>query len=114
MALHTAIRDAEIEAPVVDYSENYWSNSGEPLARVTYAELRSGSIEINGKKIRTAGMSSYFKARKIALALKGWIEAGDFLLGKPVDALPGPNTNVSPSLLEIRPPKRLSKVPELA
>jgi uncharacterized protein (DUF39 family) len=102
MAAYTAVSDKDIEAPVIDYSENYWSNSGQPVARVTYAELRSGSIEIQGKKVRTASLSSYFKARAVATELKRWIEDGSFLLGKPVDPLPGVESGKAFHLLDIR------------
>lgn len=102
MAAYTAVSDADIEAPVVDYSENYWSNSGAPLARVTYAQLRSGTIEVEGKQVRCASLSSYYKARKVATALKNWIADGSFLLGKPVDPLPGVESGKSFHLLDIR------------
>ncbi len=102
MAAYTSVSDADIEAPVIDYSENYWSNSGAPLARVSYAQLRSGAIEVEGRKVRTAPLSSYYKARRIALALKNWIADGSFLLGKPVDPLPGIESGKSFHLLDIR------------
>ena len=90
IARHTAVRDSEILAPVIDYSDDYPNNRPEPLAHVSYAELRSGTIEVLGKRVRTAGLSSYDKARSIATELKGWIEAGEFLVGRPADPLPGP------------------------
>ena len=88
MALFTAVRDRDITAPVIDYSESYPNNAGEPLGHVTYEELRSGTIEVQGRRIRTAALSSYFKARCIAEELKEWIERGEFTLGRPVDPLP--------------------------
>jgi len=88
MAMFTAVKDSDIEAPVVDYACDYPSNEGEPLGYVTYAELRSGMIEINGKKVRTAALSSYAMARQIALELKRAISEGRFLLGQPVELLP--------------------------
>jgi len=102
MAAYTAVSDADIQAPVVDYSENYWSNSGAPLAWVSYAELRTGTIEVEGRKVRCASLSSYYKARKVALSLKNWIADGSFLLGKPVDPLPGVESGKSFHLLDIR------------
>ncbi len=38
---------------------------------------------LNGKKIDTAPMASYYKAREIAYILKEWIARGDFLLSEP-------------------------------
>jgi len=103
MAAFTAVSDSEISAPVVDYSRDYWSNSGEPLALVTYEELRSGSIEIEGKKVRTGALSSLAKARVIAEELKGWIEAGRFTLAAPVDPIPGAGSGRRTGPLEERP-----------
>jgi len=89
MARYTAVRDRDILAPVVYYSRDYPEAKTEPIAHVSYAELRSGSIEVAGKRIRTASLSSYHQARRIAGALKSWIEGGQFLLGRPVEPLPG-------------------------
>jgi len=89
MARFTAVSDDIIEAPVVDYSEGYPNGSGEPIARVSYADLRSGSITIEGRTVRTFTSSSYTRASEIASELKRWIEEGSFLLGRPVDPLPG-------------------------
>jgi uncharacterized protein (DUF39 family) len=105
MARFTAVADGDIQAPIIDYSRNYWSNEGEPLGFVSYAQLRSGSIEVNGQKVRTAGLSSYPKAREIATRLKEWIEAGQFLLGRPVDPMPGVDDGIVLKGLKIRPPK---------
>ncbi|MCP4602987.1 MAG: hypothetical protein GY847_21135 [Proteobacteria bacterium] len=105
MARFTAVKDSDIVAPIVDYSENYPNNVGEPLGFVSYAKLRSGQIEIQGRKVRTAGLSSYSKARQIAGDLKKWIEAGEFLLGKSVDPLPGVDSGVKFKGLGTRPPK---------
>ncbi|MCP4677287.1 MAG: hypothetical protein GY854_17590 [Deltaproteobacteria bacterium] len=110
MARFTAVRDSDIVAPVVDYSHNYSHNEGEPLGFVSYGDLRSGTIEVKGKKIRTAGLSSYAKARKIAGELKQWIEAGDFVLGRPVDSLPGADSGKESNLLNERPVARSTKI----
>jgi uncharacterized protein (DUF39 family) len=86
MARYTGVADADIVTSVFDYSQP--TRSRDPLRRVDYAELRSGSIEINGKKVATAPLSSYKVARQIAGILKSWIEAGKFLLSVPVEPLP--------------------------
>lgn len=85
-----SVRDSELVAPVVDYSTDYPNGTGRVLGEVTYAELRSGSIEVEGKKVPTAPLSSYHRAREIALLLKRWIEEGAFLLTQPVELLPCP------------------------
>jgi len=89
MAKFTAVEDSEIFAPVVDYADDYPQQKGSPLCYVSYAELRSGAINVNGKKVKTASLSSYTKAREIAETLKGWIATGEFLLSRPVEPLPG-------------------------
>lgn len=89
MARYTGVRDRDLVAPVVDYSLSYPEGKGEPLDFVTYAELRSGEITIRGRRVRTASLSSYPQARRIASELKRWIEAGDFALSRPAELLPG-------------------------
>jgi uncharacterized protein (DUF39 family) len=84
----TSVTDADITGPVVDYSEAYPNGKPEILAEVTVAQLKSGEITINGKRVITAGLSSYARAREIALLLKAWVEAGTFLLTEPVAPLP--------------------------
>ena len=85
--------DDELTAKVVDYSTDYPNASGDgPLAEVTYAELKSGSIKLGGRDVPTAGLSSYAMARRIAAELKGWIESGRFLLGEKVAPIAGPDS----------------------
>ncbi len=78
--------DEDIFAPVLDYGVQ--SRSRKSLKEVSYKELRSGSISINGKDVRTSSLSSYRKAREIAAILKGWIQKGEFLLTQPVEMMP--------------------------
>lgn len=88
MAKRVSIRNEQIETTVLDYG-----TEGTPaLGRVNYAQLRSGEIEIQGKKIRTAPVSSLAKARKIADLLKASIQQGTFELVKPIKMFP---TNTS-------------------
>ena len=46
---HTLVTDADIVAPVVDYTTTQPQREPETLGEVTYAELRSGRITIKGK-----------------------------------------------------------------
>lgn len=92
MARCTAVSDRDLVAPIVDYSSDYPQSAGEPLGEVSYAELRSGSITLGGREVRTASLSSYHHARRIAEELKGWIRDGSFLLAEPVAPLPGPES----------------------
>ena len=82
--------DAELTAPVVDYSNDYPNRVSRVLAQVTYAELKSGEITVDGKKVKTSSLSSYARAREIAELLKGWIASGRFELTSPVKPLPRP------------------------
>ena len=80
--------DEEIYAPVIDYGLAYPTGNAEPLDYVTYAQLKSGTITVDGKKVPSGPMSSYPQAHKIATSLKSWIQQGRFLLTEPVELLP--------------------------
>jgi uncharacterized protein (DUF39 family) len=88
MARYTGVSDAELVTQVVDYSYDYPHGVKRNYGEVTYSQLKSGHIVVNGKDVPTAPLSSFVRAREIALILKGWIEKGDFLLEKPVQTLP--------------------------
>jgi uncharacterized protein (DUF39 family) len=88
MARYTAVKDKDIYTQIYDYSMDYPKGLSKPLAEVSYEELRSGTIEVDGKKVITAPLSSYYKARQIANILKEWIEGGKFTLGEPQQILP--------------------------
>lgn len=88
MAAYTAVRDQDIVTQIVDYSHDYPFGTGNTLGRVKYADLRTGQIRFRGKKIPTAPLSSYAKAREIAEILKSWILERRFLLGEPQWLIP--------------------------
>ena len=54
------------------------------LGRVSYAQLRSGKVELNGRKVPTAPLSSLYMAREIAQLLKENISENKFTLTKPI------------------------------
>jgi len=85
---YTAVTDADITAPITDYSDAYPNCEPGNLGEVTYAELRTGKITVQGKEVPTASLSSYPKAVEIAETLKDWIKNGELLLGEPVQPLP--------------------------
>jgi L-aspartate semialdehyde sulfurtransferase len=86
-----SVSDADLKAPVVDYSRFYPTGEGKPkLGEVTYEELKSGAIRLNGKDVPTGCFSSYQKAREVAEHLKSLITGGRFYLSSPVSPLPGP------------------------
>jgi uncharacterized protein (DUF39 family) len=89
MARFTAVRDEDIFTQVYDYGMDYPKGGQmKSLGEVSYGQLRSGKINIGGKEIATAPLSSYLKAREIASILKNWIAEGEFLLGEPQALLP--------------------------
>ncbi len=91
IAAFTGIGDDELFTQVVDYGHNYTNGIAQTFGEVSYAELKSGMITVNGQRVKTAPLSSVVKAREIANILKGWIETGDFLLSEPAKLLPGPD-----------------------
>jgi len=90
MVRSVSVTDDQITAPVVDYSRYYPYGEGEPVvAEVTYAELRSGTIRIQGKDVPTGAFSSYARAREVAEHLKTCILEGQFTLTRAQAPLPG-------------------------
>ena len=100
---YTAVTDDDILAPVVDYSEAYSQMKSDILGEVSYAQLKSGKIIIQGKEVPTASLSSYLRAVEIATTLKEWILNGKFLLTEPVAPLPGVESGVTVKPLKERP-----------
>ncbi len=88
MAAFTGVSDAEIFTQVVDYGYDYTNGIARSYGEVSYAQLKSGEIEVNGKKVRTTPLSSVVKAREIAEILKKRIRDGKFLLNPPAELLP--------------------------
>lgn len=84
----TCVRDRDILAPVIDYSSDYPQKNGNVLGKVSYEQLRSGQIQLNGKTVEVGSLSSYYKALEIANLLADEIRRGDFHLTKPIAALP--------------------------
>ena len=92
---YAAVRDEDILAPVIDYSDAYPQRKPDILGEVSYADLKSGRIEIMGKEVPTASLSSYPRAVEIAQILKDWIARGQFLLTEPVAPLPGVEAGIT-------------------
>jgi uncharacterized protein (DUF39 family) len=88
----TCVRDRDILAPVIDYGNDYPQKTGRTICHVNYEQLRSGEIEIDGKKIIVGSMSSYHKALEIANLLADEIRRGEFTLSTPIQPLPKDNS----------------------
>jgi CBS domain-containing protein len=86
IAAAAGISDKDIKCPVFDYGVARLNRP--KLREASYAELKSGSIEIAGKDVATSSMSSFYNARIIAEELKKRIKGGKFLLTSPVEQLP--------------------------
>jgi uncharacterized protein (DUF39 family) len=88
IARHTGVSDEEIFTQILDYGNDYPQGKAITLGQVSYADLKSGTIQLNGHEVPTAPISSYTRALEIAHTLKEWIEKGAFLLTEPQELLP--------------------------
>ncbi|HUU55396.1 MAG TPA: homocysteine biosynthesis protein [Armatimonadota bacterium] len=105
MAERTGVSDADIQAPVVDYSSPYPERKPQVITHVTYAELKSGEIEIDGTPVPATPLSSYPRAMEIAETLKEWIAGGKFELTPPAAALPGADSGLVMGPMANHPPE---------
>jgi uncharacterized protein (DUF39 family) len=83
---YCAVQDNDIVAPVVDFSIP--RRVRPTFGLVTYAQLKTGRITIDGKSVKVAPLASLFLSRQVALELKQWIEKGEFTLTEPVASIP--------------------------
>jgi len=90
---YTTIRDRDIYAAVIDYSHDYQYRTGKVLCHLSYEDLKSGSVTVLGKEVKTGSLSSYTKALEIAQLLKEEIQEGEFFLSRPIAPLPREQTS---------------------
>jgi uncharacterized protein (DUF39 family) len=88
MAAYTGVSNDELFTQVVDYAYDYPNRVSRNYGEVSYGQLMSGTIEVNGKPVQTAPLSSYPKAREIAESLKKWILDEKFTLNEPLQTIP--------------------------
>jgi len=100
---YTTVTDDDILAAVVDYSQAYPQMKPDILGEVSYAQLKSGKITVQGKEVPTASLSSYPRAVEITNILKEWILSGKFRLTEPVAPLPGVESGITFTPLTERP-----------
>ncbi len=81
-----AVSDEDLVAPVVDFSIP--RRVRPTFGLISYAQLKSGKITLDGKPVRTAPLSSLHFAQQVALDLKQRIDAGEFELTAAVTPLP--------------------------
>ncbi len=101
--VHTSVADKDIYAAIVDYSDAYPNVKPDILGEVSYAELKTGLIHLQGKDVPTGSLSSYSRAKKIAGTLKEWIRNGSFILSEPVAPIPTADSGLRMKLLKERP-----------
>ena len=89
IAGYTGISDQDIVTQIVDYGDDYPKGVSKSYGQVSYAELKSGFIKLNGQEVPTVPLSSLVRAREIAEILKIKISHGKFFLGEPQFTLPG-------------------------
>lgn len=81
-----AVQDRDLVAPIVDFSIP--RRVRPTFGLVSYAQLKSGRITIEGRTVRVASLASLFLSRKVAQELKQWIKEGIFTLTEPVASIP--------------------------
>lgn len=83
-----AVRDRDIFAAVIDYSDAYPNRTGKTVCSLSYEELRRGEVTIEGRKVEVGSMSSYSMALEVANLLADEVRRGSFLLAPPSRPLP--------------------------
>ncbi len=101
--IDAALSDADMFAPIIDYSDSYPNMKPGNFGEVSYADLKTGKIKVQGKDVPTGSLSSYSRAIEVAETLKDWIKTGKFLLTEPVAPLPGPESGIKFKPLNERP-----------
>lgn len=80
------IKDEDIYTEIYDYSVQRRNRPS--YGKINYKQLRSGVIELKGKKVLTGSLSSYSKAIEIAELLKSCINNKKFYLTGHVSQIP--------------------------
>lgn len=88
IAWFTGVSDADIRMPVKDYGHDYPQGLPRVLGHVTMEELKSGEIDVMGKKVGTVPLTSYTRSLEVADELKKMIESGEFLLTEAQERIP--------------------------
>ncbi|NRB07087.1 MAG: hypothetical protein HRU34_07300 [Richelia sp.] len=86
VVVRCAVQDKDLVAPVVDFSIP--RRVRPTFGLVSYAQLKSGKIVIDGKTVRVAPLASVYLSRQVAQELKQWIHAGKFTLTAAVASIP--------------------------
>jgi uncharacterized protein (DUF39 family) len=92
-----AVLDQDIVAPVVDFSIP--RRVRPTFGLVSYAQLKTGRMTIEGKSVRVAPLGSIARSRQVAIELQTWIKNGQFLLAEGVVPLARDRTFIPQDLL---------------
>ncbi|HLP90175.1 MAG TPA: homocysteine biosynthesis protein [Nostocaceae cyanobacterium] len=82
---HCAVLDKDLVAPIVDFSIP--RRVRPTFGLVSYAQLKSGRMTIEGRTVRVAPLASLYLSQQVAVELKEWIEAGTFTLTEAVESI---------------------------
>jgi L-aspartate semialdehyde sulfurtransferase len=85
-----AIQDKDIVAPVMDFSIP--RRIRPTFGLVSYAQLKTGKMTIEGKTVRVASLASLKRSLEVAQLLKQWIENKQFTLSESVAKIPSDRT----------------------
>ena len=86
VVVRCSVQDKDLVAPIVDFSIP--RRVRPTFGLVSYAQLKSGRLTIDGKSVRVAPLASLYLSRQVALELKQWIERGTFMLSEAVAPIP--------------------------
>lgn len=78
VVVRCAVQDKDLVAPVVDLSIP--RQVPPTFGLVSYTQIKSGKIVIDGKLVRVASLASVYLSKQVAQELKQWIDAGKFTL----------------------------------
>lgn len=81
-----AVQDRDIVAPIIDFSIP--RRVRPTFGLVSYAQLKSGKVSLEGKTVRVAPLASIAFSRQVAEELKQAITTSKFTLTEPVAPLP--------------------------
>jgi L-aspartate semialdehyde sulfurtransferase len=85
-----AVQDRDIFAPIVDFSIP--RRVRPTFGLVSYEQLKSGKIKIEGRTVRVAPLASIYRSKQVAIELKEAIDRGEFSLTEAVSLLPRDRT----------------------
>ncbi len=71
MARYTAVSDEELFTQVIDYGNDYPNGVSTSLAKVSYADLKSGTITVKGQKIQTVPLVKYGQSPRNSRVTQG-------------------------------------------